>query len=105
MKATAEEIGISEEAYKRLCATFVKKTREDLASLSEAVQNLERESISTLAHHIKGSAANMDFDDLMETAQKINLNASTAPVEEIKRDVERMYTLFAEVEKEIGDNL
>lgn len=101
----AGEIGISVEAYKRLCTTFLRTTKEDISSLSEALKSENREEISSISHHIKGSASNMEFEEISDEAKKLQTSAFDAPLSQLKSHFERICTMFEEIEEELGEDI
>jgi HPt (histidine-containing phosphotransfer) domain-containing protein len=100
----AEEIGISVKAYKNLCSLFIKTTKNDLQSLSEAIEAENREEIASLAHHIKGSASNMEFTGLMEEAKTLNEVAEDAALSQIRGHFDTIQKLFNDIEEQFGES-
>jgi HPt (histidine-containing phosphotransfer) domain-containing protein len=102
-QAAADEIGISVEAYKRLCSLFLDTTREDLRALASAFDNENREEIGSLAHHIKGAASNMEFEEMMQTAKELQLKAAEAPFSELEELRVRIEHHFSHIETLLGE--
>ena len=101
----ADEIGISVEAYKKLCSTFLETTKKDLSALLHAVEAEKRDEISSLAHHIKGSAANMEFEELSSEAKALQTASSEAPLSELRQRFGSIETMFEEIEAGLGEDI
>ncbi|MDY7028151.1 MAG: Hpt domain-containing protein [Spirochaetota bacterium] len=71
IEAAADEIGISVDAYRRLCSLFLETMQKDTARLREALETEQREEILSRAHHIKGAAANLEFTVLSVKAEEM----------------------------------
>ncbi|SRR6056297_200149 len=75
IQSKADEIGISVDAYKRLCSLFINNTDKDLDLLSTAITSNDIQIISDTAHHIKGAASNMEFETMADLAKELQLLA------------------------------
>ena len=102
-QAAADEIGISVEAYTRLCSLFLETTKGDLRALASAFDNGNREEIGSLAHHIKGAAANMEFNEMMEEARTLQTKAAEAPFLELEELRTRIEQHFSRIEMLLGE--
>ncbi|MDZ7794626.1 MAG: Hpt domain-containing protein [Spirochaetia bacterium] len=105
--SSAAEIGISLEAYKRICSLFIENTDKDLLQLkSELEMNNLTQSAAT-AHHIKGAAANMDYTDLAALAKKLQLllQTGTAPSDELSKQYEQLSRGYQNIKEEILSQL
>jgi len=103
IQSSAAEIGISVEAYKRICALFIENTDKDLLQLkSELEVNNPTQSAAT-AHHIKGAAANMDYEELASHAKKLQLLIQTDSVdsEELSKQYEQLSQGYQKIKEEI----
>jgi HPt (histidine-containing phosphotransfer) domain-containing protein len=79
----AEDIGISVEAYKKLCRTFLENSKKDLVELKKALEAEDRPAVRALAHHIKGAALNIDLIELSELAKGLEKSAETGPLQDL----------------------
>jgi len=107
IQSSAAEIGISVEAYKRICALFIENTDKDLLQLkSELEVNNPTQSAAT-AHHIKGAAANMDYEDLASLAKKLQLllQTGTAEPEELSKQYVQLSQGYQKIKEEIVSQL
>ncbi len=104
-RAAADEIGISVEAYTRLCSLFLETTKGDLRALSSAFDNENRDEIESLAHHIKGAASNMEFDDMREEARELQIQAAEAPFSELENLRVRLEKHFSHIETLLGERM
>jgi two-component system sensor histidine kinase/response regulator len=68
-----QRLGISEEIYNELFADFLVMAREKAGLLEKAVTAGRLAEATTLAHTIKGSAANLGIDDVADIARVIEL--------------------------------
>jgi len=103
IQSSAAEIGISVEAYKRICTLFIENTDKDLLKLkSELEENNIKQSAAT-AHHIKGAAANMDYEDLASLAKKLQLllQTGTAEPEELSKQYVQLSQGYQKIKEEI----
>jgi HPt (histidine-containing phosphotransfer) domain-containing protein len=101
----AEEIGISPEAYKRLCRLFVDSTRKDLEALRSAVAAGDCATAATTAHHIKGSARNMDFEDLAAIAEEVTRRARSCDLAGMPKQAQQLEEEFASVAAAVEEHL
>lgn len=97
----ADDIGISVDAYKKLCSTFLKAGKEDLQHLREAIEANNQTDCSQYAHHIKGSATNMDFGALAEHAKTIELSAKENKMEGLMDEFLALEKEFNTIESEL----
>jgi len=104
-KAAADEIGISPEAYKRLCALFLETMKEDTEKLVQAVSSGSRDEIHGSAHHIKGAAANLDFELLSARAEEIQHGAREQDMSVLKQKVDQLLAEYRSVKSEIEEIL
>jgi len=59
-----------------LASSFVRATREDLEGLQAAVRAGDGGAIASLAHHVKGAAANLEIEAIRSRAEALELRAS-----------------------------
>lgn len=74
-KEIASVLGISEAHIPLLVGSFLDESKEILEKLFVAVEARNYEEITLHAHSIKGSAANLRFDEITEVAKAIELSA------------------------------
>lgn len=103
----AEEIGISVESYKRLCRIFLDATDQDIEKLKYAFLDMRLQDAADLAHHIKGAASNMDFDEMATTAKNLQLKTLERPrdTEELLTHYERLVTMYQSIKSQIEAQL
>ncbi len=107
LNTIAEEIGISVEAYKRLCRIFLDNTDQDIVKLKKALLDNRLQDAADLAHHIKGAASNMDFDEMASTAKGLQLKTLEKPrdTEELIADYERLRAMYQSIKSELEAEL
>ena len=72
-KEIASVLGISEAHIPLLVGSFLDESKEILESLFSGVEAKNYPEITLHAHSIKGSAANLRFNDIAELAKSIEL--------------------------------
>ncbi|MCF7949573.1 MAG: Hpt domain-containing protein [Spirochaetia bacterium] len=103
IRSSAAEIGISVEAYKRICTLFIENTDKDLLLLKTDLEENDLTQSAATAHHIKGAAANMDYEDLASLAKKLQLmiQSGTADREELLLQYEQLSQGYQKIKEEI----
>lgn len=71
------------DAYKLLLNVFVESTTRDLLSMYEAIGNDDREELSRLVLHIKGTAQSLEFNNFFSFAERIEQLLENGPLEAI----------------------
>jgi HPt (histidine-containing phosphotransfer) domain-containing protein len=67
----AEDLGLDLEQADALLRTLLRATREDLEGLRGAVAAQQAGSVASLAHHVKGAAANLEIEELRAAAERL----------------------------------
>jgi HPt (histidine-containing phosphotransfer) domain-containing protein len=101
----ADDIGISVEAYKKLCRTFLENSRKDLAELKKAIEAEDRPAVRSRAHHVKGAALNIDLTKLSELAKGLEKTAETEPFEELTTHLRALEEEYTKSEKALRKQL
>jgi len=102
---SADEIGISVEAYKKLCALFLTAMEEDTSGLRDALESEDTGEIRRRAHHIKGAAANLEFTVLSLKAEELQNAALKENIELLRSVAENLYTEYRKIKTELKDKL
>lgn len=107
LKNAAEEIGISVEAYKRLCSLFIENTDKDIVKLKEAFAANRQQEAADIAHHIKGAASNMDFLKMAETAKRLQIEAldTAKNTQTLSDEYDKLVALYSNIKSEIEAQL
>ncbi len=107
LKNTAEEIGISVEAYKRLCRLFLDNTDTDIDKLKTAFAQRRLKDAADIAHHIKGAASNMDFTEMADTAKRLQLKTLEYPSDkhELLDHYQKLAAMYQDIKTEIEAQL
>ena len=107
LKNTAEEIGISVDAYKRLCRLFIDNTDKDIVKLKTAFDQSRLQEAADIAHHIKGAASNMDFYEMADTAKSLQLKILEHPSDnyELIEHYEKLAAMYQDIKVEIEAQL
>ena len=71
----AAKMGIKPKHIRRLIESFIGETTTSLEKLNEAIERKDYKQIEHCAHSIKGSAGNMQFNDMYEMARLVELSA------------------------------
>src|SRR6056297_1352902 len=103
IQSSAAEIGISVEAYKRICTLFIENTDKDLLKLKSDLEMNNLKHCAATAHHIKGAAANMDYMDIAALAKKLQvlLQTGTATSEELSEQYEQLSQRYQNIKDEL----
>jgi len=72
-KEIASVLGISEAHIPLLVGSFLDESKEILENLFSGIEAKDYTEITLHAHSIKGSAANLRFNDISELAKSIEL--------------------------------
>jgi len=105
IQAAADEIGISAEAYRRLCQLFLETMETDTARLREALETEQREEIRSRAHHIKGAAANLEFTVLSLKAEEIQHAAYDKELEQLRSMADSLFGEYNLIKAEFEETL
>ena len=107
LTTTAREIGISLDSYKRLCKIFIAHTTEDMKELKKAIKEHRLAEAADLAHHIKGAAANMEFNDMADAAKELQLHTldSSVTLPELLSSYDKLDELYQSIKIEIEAEL
>jgi len=107
IQSSAAEIGISVEAYKRICVLFIENTDKDLLQLKSELGLRNFTQSAATAHHIKGAAANMDYEELADLAKKLQLllQSGTATPEKLRKQYELLSQEYQSIKEEILSQL
>ena len=101
----AAEIGIDVCIYKKLCATFLRATTEDVERMCRYYEAGETEKIKETAHHIKGSALNMEFYTLSGIAESIHQGVEENVGTSTKELIGKLKAEFSRVKRSIEAQL
>lgn len=103
IRSTAAEIGISVEAYKRICTLFIENTDKDLLKLKSELEMNDLKQSAATAHHIKGASANMDYVDIAALAKKLQmlLQSGTPASEELMKQYEQLSQRYQNIKDEL----
>ena len=83
--AAAARIGLAEIDFKKMVEIFVRETEADLKKLQQACDLGDSGEIALTAHHIKGAALNMEFDELAQAAKNLENEAGQGKLESAAR--------------------
>ena len=84
-EAAAAQIGLAEIDFKRMVEIFIRETEADLKKLQQACDLGDSEETALTAHHIKGAALNMEFDQLAQAAKSLENEARQGKLESAAR--------------------
>ena len=84
-KTAATQLGLSEIDFRRMVEIFIRETTADLEKLQQACDLGNSEETALTAHHIKGAALNMEFDQLGQAAEKLENEARQGKLESAAR--------------------
>jgi HPt (histidine-containing phosphotransfer) domain-containing protein len=86
LKAMADELELEEHEYIELIHLFIETSATDVEILKSALANGDAENAANAAHSIKGAAGNLRFNDLYETAKKMEMAARDGNLEHVSGD-------------------
>jgi HPt (histidine-containing phosphotransfer) domain-containing protein len=84
-EAAAAQIGLAEIDFKRMVEIFVRETEADLKKLQQACDLGDSGETALTAHHIKGAALNLEFDQLAQAAKNLENEARQGKLESAAR--------------------
>jgi HPt (histidine-containing phosphotransfer) domain-containing protein len=99
IETAAGEIGISAEAYRRLCFLFISAMDDDLQGMLQALETGNKEELSKRAHHIKGASMNLEFMELSRMAEEIQVSALEADSDVLWSDYTDLCTGYCRVKR------
>lgn len=105
MESAADEIGISLDAYRRLCSLFLETMEKDTARLREALVTEQREEIRSRAHHIKGAAANLEFTVLSLKAEEMQHAAHGEEMEQLRSIADGLFEEYSKIREEFEETI
>lgn len=107
LKNTAAEIGITVDAYKRLCRLFLDNTDNDIVKLKAAVDQSKLQEAADIAHHIKGAASNMDFNEMADAAKSLQLKSleQFSDYHELIEHYKKLVAMYEDIKVEIEAQL
>ncbi|MGC9312349.1 MAG: Hpt domain-containing protein [Sediminispirochaetaceae bacterium] len=105
IEAAADEIGISVDAYRRLCSLFLETMEKDTMQLREALETEQREEIRSRAHHIKGAAANLEFTVLSLKAEEMQHAADDGEMEQLRSMADSLFEEYNIIKAEFEETI
>jgi HPt (histidine-containing phosphotransfer) domain-containing protein len=99
--AMAAELGLEEEDVRGLVRTFLDSTEEDLVQLRRAYSEGDAEKLGSIAHHIKGAAANLELSEIAEAALAIEEIARAGITEDPAGLVDRIHNRLGVIRGEL----
>jgi HPt (histidine-containing phosphotransfer) domain-containing protein len=79
----ARELELDAGAAAALAASFLRATRADLRELQAAARGGEAARLASLAHHIKGAAANLEVEPIRSRAEALEQQARAGGLEQV----------------------
>ncbi len=92
---------IGEAGAQEIVDIFVEECVEQLAELRQVLAGNDRPAFRRLVHSIKGSSAELGLDALHAVALKLEGEAMTADLDQLRDGVTRLDTLFDDVQSRI----
>jgi HPt (histidine-containing phosphotransfer) domain-containing protein len=71
----ARSLDLDVEVVRKLAATFLSATEQDLLELQKALAAQDAAAVSRVAHHIKGAAAALELEDIRAEAERLERQA------------------------------
>jgi HPt (histidine-containing phosphotransfer) domain-containing protein len=81
----------------QVATNFIADIPRQLASLEQAVTNQDAEAISSLAHRIKGAAANMSAERMRVIALDLEMSSKEGDVADADKKTRDLTAAFEEV--------
>ncbi|MBQ0760873.1 MAG: Hpt domain-containing protein [Zhongshania sp.] len=88
--------GFMEDDVLTLIDEFEVDTRERLATLEQAIENHDAETLRTAAHTMKGGAASLGADNLAQHFRGLELRGRDASFHNIQQDFSNAQRCFTE---------
>jgi HPt (histidine-containing phosphotransfer) domain-containing protein len=102
LNAQAARAELDLESYKTLLGTFLEATGPDLAELSRAVDAADSGAAASVAHHIKGAAANLELEEIRAAALAAELAGKAGSVEGIAAHLAVISAQLEEIRAALG---
>lgn len=77
-------LGLEKEEFIELVEIFVTSADEDIQKLRDAFAENNIDAVKEAAHSLKGSSGNMGFQDISDSAARIEQNARKGNIEGIE---------------------
>jgi len=96
--------GIPEAVYDELLNDLIKQVRDNLAELNKSLPGEDFDSISKIAHTIKGSSANLRMTKISEAAKALEISAKEEKDKQtLAKDLEALEVTLKDLEKEVEE--
>jgi len=97
LQVIADKLDFDLEDVEMLVEVFLSEAKKNLASLKKAIDTNNLEDVLRYAHSIKGSAANLTFQEISNTAKEMEDNA--------RKNATFDYKATYEILKQLIDNI
>ena len=77
LEQLAELIGVDTESITMLLDMFFESLDEDVENIGQAIESGDLSEVHASAHKLKGLAANLRFEDLVEFCKRIEVGAKS----------------------------
>lgn len=88
-------LGIETEDILEVCEMFFDGSADEVSAMRCAHSDGDYETLSRIAHGMKGSAANIGFDDVSEVAAGLELEAKEGSVADLDGNLDRLTAAVA----------
>lgn len=106
IRQAAANLEISLDLYKRLARLFLDDTEVQLKHMNTALGQENAAEIARIAHHIAGSAENLDLPALGRTARRLMDEAeSSETTESVHRHYQELERTFRDIQQELETSL
>ena len=100
-----EMVGGDEEFIVEILTLFLETSGADVQALRRAANAGDRESVSRLAHTLKGASGNVGADAMMDIARQVEEALRREDDTQVKVLVEEVLSVFAATTEHIGRRL
>ena len=91
------QVGGNASLVIQLLEIFLADTPNQISGIVEASEQSDTDKISSLAHGLKGAALNLGINSFAATSKKIELEAKSDNIENIKKQLHHLELAFEQV--------
>ncbi|MFW6388031.1 MAG: Hpt domain-containing protein [bacterium] len=98
----AAHLEISPELYKRLARLFLEDTKTQMSNLEAAIEREDSDQVARIAHHVAGSAENLELFVLGNAARRIMSEAnSRGTTGSVHRQYGELREIFSDFQRKL----
>ncbi|WP_187647985.1 Hpt domain-containing protein [Nitrosophilus labii] len=101
-KTASKELGIPENVIIEFVKEYIKQNKEHIKKLFKLLENRDIKGIKNICHKLKGSAANLRINNIVELLDKILYTTDYEDFEKTKKYIQQCFEYLEYLENEYG---